>query len=211
MTYAARNHAQSRRREPIASLVEGAAAFCRSTLGTRIALDLQCGDAGAADVDPSQIEQAVLNLLLNARDALEDPALVDPRIKVVVEPISPGAPELEGRAGHWIAIRVIDNGGGMDELTIQRMCEPFFTTKPVGKGTGLGLATTQAIVRDHGGFITCQSAPGRGATFTLHIPRGEDPRPPVVLEQTTSGARPNRELDSTPHAREDDDSVRTVT
>jgi PAS domain S-box-containing protein len=209
MTYAARNHARSRRREPVAPLVEGVAAFCRSTLGTRIALELQCGDAGAAEVDPGQIEQAVLNLLLNARDALEDGALAAPKIKVVVEPISSGAPELEGRAGDWIAIRVMDNGGGMDAATIQRMYEPFFTTKPVGKGTGLGLATTQAILRDHGGFITCQSAPGRGATFTLHIPRSEHHLPPVVGDEATSSERRVRALDSTLLAV-DDDSIRAV-
>ena len=74
-------------------------------------------------------------------------------------------------AASAIAIRVTDNGLGMDDATRARMFEPFFTTKPVGKGTGLGLATTQMIVREHGGFATCTSAPGQGTTFSLYLPR----------------------------------------
>jgi PAS domain S-box-containing protein len=171
MTYAGRSQAASRRSEPVAPLVERMAAFCRSTLDSRIALDVTCVDLGAADVDASQIEQAVLNLLLNARDALDDDAIVSPAIKVVVETVMSGASELEGRAGDWVAIRASDNGVGMDAATIQRIYEPFFTTKPVGKGTGLGLATTQAIVRDHDGFIVCRSSPGKGTTFTVYLPR----------------------------------------
>jgi PAS domain S-box-containing protein len=183
MAYAARIDARSRRIEPVAPLVERAADFCRTTFDPGISLVVQSRDAAAAaDVDASQLEQAVLNLLINARDAVESAAPVVPTIEVVIEIASAGAPELEGRAGDWVAIRVIDNGIGMDAETIQRIYEPFFTTKPVGKGTGLGLATTQAIVRDHGGFVTCQSTVARGTTFTLHFPRRAYDRPAVGAE-----------------------------
>jgi signal transduction histidine kinase len=195
MTYASRNHARSRRNEAMVPLVEGVVAFCRTTLDRRIALDLRCEDAGYADVDPFQIEQALLNLLINARDALDEGGAAAPSIQVVVEGVAAGAPELEGHTGahagahtgahtgahagahtgahtgEWVAIRVVDNGIGMDAATAQRIYEPFFTTKPAGKGTGLGLATTQAILRDHGGFVTCRSAPGQGAAFALYLPR----------------------------------------
>jgi PAS domain S-box-containing protein len=188
MRYAARSHATSQRTEPVAPLVERMASFCRSTIGDRITLEMQCDDAGEAEIDASQIEQAVLNLILNARDALEEGAPVAPTIRVSVETVSSRAPALEGRDGDWVAIRVADNGIGMDAATIQRIYEPFFTTKPVGKGTGLGLATSHAIVRDHGGFITCQSAPGRGTTFTLHIPRSQ-PRLAAAVSEPTTPAR----------------------
>ena len=62
-----------------------------------------------------------------------------------------------------------DNGVGMDAATLARMYEPFFTTKAVGQGTGLGLATTQAIVREHGGWIACESSPGAGTTFSVYL------------------------------------------
>lgn len=211
MTYAARNHAPSRRSLQVAPLVEGVAAFCRTTLDRRISLEVRCGDAGTADIDPSQIEQAVLNLLINARDALEDGGLVAPKIKVLVETIASGAPELGGRAGDWIAIRVSDNGVGMDPTTTQRIYEPFFTTKPVGRGTGLGLATTQAIMRDHGGFITCQSAPGCGTTFTLHVPSKQSLLPPLGATQPQSKGPQARARDRFILVVDDDDTVRAVT
>jgi PAS domain S-box-containing protein len=171
MAYASHNRSTTRQTEPLAPLVERMVAFWRGTLDRRIAVELNSADSGVADIDASLIEQAVLNLLINARDALADGAPAAPTIKVFVDGVGAGAPDLDGRRGDWIAIRVEDNGVGMDAATMQRMYEPFFTTKPIGKGTGLGLSTTQAIVRDHGGFITCRSAPGRGTTFTLHVPR----------------------------------------
>jgi PAS domain S-box-containing protein len=212
MAYAARNDVRSRRSERVVALVERVAGFCRTTLDARISLEVQCTDTGvAADIDPSQIEQAILNLLINARDAVEDGAVDPPKITVVVEGVAPGAPELQGRLGDWMAIRVVDNGVGMDAATIQRIYEPFFTTKPAGKGTGLGLATTQAIVRDHGGFITCQSAPGEGTTFTLHLPRVVRNPTPQAFEPATLGAPRERALDAGVLVVDDDEYVRGVT
>jgi PAS domain S-box-containing protein len=211
MTYSARNHTTSRRSEPIAPLVERVAAFCRTTFERRISLEVECLDGGAAEVDPSQFEQAVLNLLINARDALEDSVLVAPAIRVVVEAVSAGAGELEGRGGDWIVVRVADNGTGMAAAVVQRIYEPFFTTKPPGKGTGLGLATTQAIVRDHGGFITCHSAPGRGTTFALHLPRSRLPLAAVGVEPATSDAPISSAVGGVILVVDDDDAVRAVT
>ena len=210
MTYAAHNRATSRRTEPVAPLVERVAAFCRTTFDRRIAIELQCSDPGTADMDASQVEQAVLNLLINARDALEDAAFAAPTIQISVETIASGSPELEGRKGDWVAIRIVDNGVGMDAATIQRIYEPFFTTKPAGKGTGLGLATTQAIMRDHGGFITCSSARGKGTTFTLHLPRSQSPVTPVATEPATIVAPHARARGATVLVVDDDAAVRPV-
>jgi PAS domain S-box-containing protein len=214
MTYAARNHAPSRRNEPIGPLVERVATFCRTTMDRRISLEVHCEDAGAANVDSSQIEQAVLNLLINARDALEDGAIALPEIEVAVQTIPSGTPELEGRTGDWVAIRVIDNGAGMDPATIQRMYEPFFTTKSVDKGTGLGLATTQAIVRDHEGFITCHSVSGKGTAFTLYLPRSQRPLTSVATDEnadeiSTKGPQ-TPAVEAVVLAVDDDETIRSI-
>lgn len=212
MTYAARNQETTRRTEPVAPLVERVAGFCRTTFDRRVALDLQCREASSADMDGSQIEQAILNLLINARDALEDVAIAAPTIQVAVEAVAPGAPELERRTGEWIAIRIADNGVGMDAATVQRIYEPFFTTKPAGKGTGLGLATTQVIVREHGGFITCRSAPRKGTTFTVYLPRsGAFPSRAAGPGPTSNGVKSARAVDAAVLVVDDDEAVRSVT
>jgi two-component system cell cycle sensor histidine kinase/response regulator CckA len=170
MTYAGRNRPVDRTAQPITPVIERTAAFCRTTFDRRITLDVRCDGAALASFDATQLEQALLNLLINARDAVDAPGVAAPAIAVSVDLVPRGAPELDGRAGRWLAIRVTDNGVGMDAATAQRAFEPFFTTKGVGRGTGLGLATTLGIVREHLGFIACRSAPGKGATFTIHLP-----------------------------------------
>ncbi len=174
MTYAGRSRTTPRVVVPIAPLIEQTAAFCRTTFDRRIAIEVVARDPGVAEVDASQIEQVILNLMINARDALADDAIVAPRIAIACERVT-GTPELEGRDGAWVAVRVSDNGCGMDAATLARIYEPFFTTKPIGKGTGLGLATTHDTVRNHGGFIACRSQLGEGTTFSLFIPAGVAP------------------------------------
>jgi PAS domain S-box-containing protein len=172
MTYAGRNQPVERVVQPIAPVIERTAAFCRTTFDRRITLDVRCEADAFVSLDPTQLEQAILNLLINARDALEQPGIPTPTISVEVQALPRGAPELQGNRGDWIAIRVSDNGVGMDAATVQRIYEPFFTTKGVGRGTGLGLATTHGIVREHQGSIQCRSAPGHGTTFTILLPAG---------------------------------------
>jgi PAS domain S-box-containing protein len=209
MTYAAPK-ARSRRPEAVAPLVERMVGFSRSTLDQRIALEMQCEDVGTADVDANQIEQAILNLLINARDALEDSSIESPTIRVVVEPVPAGSPELEGRAGEWAAVRVIDNGVGMDAETLERIYEPFFTTKPLGKGTGLGLATTHAILHDHQGFVACHSAPGLGAAVSLLLPLQSGAVAPPATRETSSKAAAPAVRKSVVLAVDDDEAVRRV-
>jgi CheY-like chemotaxis protein len=151
-------------------LVERTVAFCRTTVDRRIAIEVRSDAAAAASVDATHVEQALLNLVLNARDAFDGSDEASPAITVSAQVVPGGAPELEGRAGAWVRLSVADNGSGMDAATRQRIYEPFFTTKEAGKGTGLGLATTLGIVRDHGGFLACVSSPGKGTTMSLYLP-----------------------------------------
>src|SRR5581483_6795918 len=106
--------------------------------------------------DPGQIEQIVMNLVINARDALPNGGAI------VIETLN--------EANARVALRVIDNGTGMDEATQRRIFEPFFTTKRRGEGTGLGLSTVYGIVMQSGGTIDVKTEEGRGTTFTIRLP-----------------------------------------
>ncbi len=124
--------------------------------------------------DPTQINQVLLNLCVNARDALPEGgqlllrasnAEVDAQYAVMNRGVA---------AGHYIVIEVTDNGTGIPPAVIDRIFEPFFTTKPTGKGTGLGLSTVLAIVRSHGGFVNVYSEPEQGSTFKVYLPAQPD-------------------------------------
>jgi PAS domain S-box-containing protein len=127
--------------------------------------------ASVIHIDPSQLEQIVMNLAVNARDAMPNGGRLQIATGVTeidrVPPTATGAPA----PGSYATIEVADNGVGMDEATRERIFEPFFTTKDSGKGTGLGLATVQGVVEQAGGFMDVQTAPGRGSTFTVYLPR----------------------------------------
>jgi two-component system, cell cycle sensor histidine kinase and response regulator CckA len=169
MTYAGQNRPTARVVEELGPLVARAVELCRTTFDTRIEFE-QSYEAGAgARMDAAQIEQALVNVLINARDALES-TVAGPRVAVSVTVVHAGASELSGHEGDYVRVRIADNGQGMEAATAARIYDPFFTTKDVGKGTGLGLATTQAIVHEHGGFIVCESARDEGTTFSLYLP-----------------------------------------
>jgi signal transduction histidine kinase len=121
-------------------------------------------------IDPGQVEQMLINLAINARDAMPQGGRLT--IETTAVPASAGSV-----AG--VAIRVADTGHGMDEHTRARLFEPFFTTKPVGQGTGLGLSTVYGIVSQAGGRITVDTAPGAGARFDIWLPVAEIAPPPA--------------------------------
>jgi PAS domain S-box-containing protein len=131
-------------------------------LGTSVTLDLDLSAAPAIVVaDPNRIEQAVLNLVVNARDAMPTGGQVTVTTRI-------------DSAARSVVLSVIDTGAGMDAATRARIFEPFFTTKPPGFGTGLGLSTTDDIVRAAGGTIDVESEPGRGTTFVVRFPAVDD-------------------------------------
>jgi nitrogen-specific signal transduction histidine kinase len=135
--------------------------------GIEVATELD-PDVGAVAVGAGPLEQVTMNLLLNARDAMP----FGGRVTVCT---ARAAVNVDDRPS--AVLRVADTGIGMDEATRARVFEPYFTTKPAGKGTGLGLSTVFGIVTQHGGHIDVASEPGRGATFTLTLPRVGMPQP----------------------------------
>ncbi|MEW6487025.1 MAG: response regulator [Thermodesulfobacteriota bacterium] len=132
--------------------------------------------------DPGQMEQVLVNLGVNARDAM--PAGGSIRIETRNLVLAPDAASAAGLApGAYVELCFADNGCGMDAATLEHIYEPFFTTKEVGKGTGLGLAMVYGIVKAHGGALACESAPGQGSKFRICLPAhdgaGPVPEPPA--------------------------------
>jgi two-component system cell cycle sensor histidine kinase/response regulator CckA len=127
--------------------------------------------------DPSQLEQVLMNLAINARDAMEEGGV----LAIASENASLGegfcSTHPDMKPGEFVLLTISDTGCGMSRETLERVFEPFFTTKGLARGTGLGLAVSYGIVKSHGGLIECASEPGRGATFRVYLPAHEGPVP----------------------------------
>ncbi|MBF0306787.1 MAG: PAS domain-containing protein, partial [Alphaproteobacteria bacterium] len=144
----------------------------RRLLGETIGLDITHGrDLGLVRVDPGQFDQVIINLAVNARDAMPGGGRLAIRTQSVRvdKPVQRG-PELMP-AGDYVLIEVEDTGTGIAPDSIGRIFEPFYSTKKVGEGTGLGLSTVYGIVRQTDGFVLVDSVAGRGATFSIYLPR----------------------------------------
>ncbi|GAC1036525.1 hypothetical protein thsps117_12820 [Pseudomonas sp. No.117] len=152
-------------------LVQGMHELLRHSLGKKIRKEVQLADdLWLLHCDPHQLENAILNLAINARDAMPEGGELSIRVENVSGPLSIGLGG-ETLAGDFIRIQVCDSGTGMDAETLQRACEPFFTTKPSGRGTGLGLSMIYGFVRQSGGQVEIQSVLGEGTRISLYLPR----------------------------------------
>lgn len=169
---------------------------------TKLARDLPVVRA-----DPTQIEQVVMNLCINARDAMpEGGALLIETQKVSFDQQFCDAQPF-ARPGHYCMVCITDTGTGMDAATLDRIFEPFFTTKEMGKGTGLGLATVYGIVRQHGGFSHVYSEVGVGTTFRVYLPMT-----PAMAAQAEKGvdSRPVKGGSETILIAEDHEGLREI-
>ncbi len=151
-------------------LISGLSKLVRRSLPENIAISTDlAGISIHALVDPAQLESALLNFALNARDAMPDGG----RLHIAARGIElgAGAASFDVAPGEYVLIEVADNGSGMDAETLRRACEPFFTTKRFGLGSGLGLAMAYGFARQSGGGISIQSQPGQGTTVLMVLPR----------------------------------------
>jgi two-component system, cell cycle sensor histidine kinase and response regulator CckA len=124
-------------------------------------------------MDPSQLDQTLTNLAVNAREAMPFGGRLTIETRNVVVDEAYCASHPDARAGAFVMMAVSDTGRGMDRATLDRAFEPFFTTKPEGEGTGLGLSTVYGVARQNGGSVSLYSEPGRGTTVRVYLPRRE--------------------------------------
>ena len=179
-------------RTDLAGLVSGMLELMRRSLGPTIAIDVQMpARLRAVEIDPNQLEAALLNLVVNARDAMHGKGA----LMIAAREERVGGHEVL-KPGRYVCLSVSDDGDGMNEATLKRATEPFFTTKGIGKGTGLGLSMVHGLAQQSGGTLTLKSQPGKGTTAEIWLPAIEpdqtgQARPlPAAIAQPVSATQP---------------------
>jgi PAS domain S-box-containing protein len=171
----------------IDEIIENLLKMLQRLLGENIALEhVKNANRPQIDAYPGMIEQVLMNLTVNARDAMPKGGRLS--IATTIVEIADVGPETtsEARPGCYACLSVADTGCGMDDVVLKRIFEPFYTTKDVGRGTGLGLATVYGIVKQHRGWIEVQSKLGLGSAFRVFLPISTDPE---IGKLSTSDAK----------------------
>ncbi len=171
----------------VGTQVENVARLLRPLMGARIGIGISIGDPDIFTIaDVAQFETALMNLAINARDAMDG----EGQLAISVEKVGavPALRTQGARHGEFIAISVRDTGIGIPREHLEAIFEPFFTTKEIGKGTGLGLSQAFGFAKQSGGDIEVTSAPGKGATFTIYLPQAATPT--VAGDAATIAAEP---------------------
>ena len=174
-------------------------------IGEHIALEITQGEnLGIVHADPGQIEQILMNLCVNARDAMPEGGRITIETENVVIDEEFIATHSWAKPGDYVRLSIADTGFGMDEETLAHAFEPFYTTKDIGEGTGLGLATVYGIVKQHEGIVNVYSEIGEGTKFSIYLPQVEASEEKIdnVIEAPPMGGS------ETILVAEDDDTVR---
>ncbi|MFH1113474.1 MAG: ATP-binding protein [Pseudomonadota bacterium] len=173
-------------------MVENASKVMERTFPKMIEIETLLGkDLGMVNADVSEVEQVLMNLCINAKEAMPEGGKL--RIETGNAAVDEDYCRLhpEGKPGGYVLIAISDTGKGMSRQMIERMFDPFFTTKgwDFNKGTGLGLSVARGIVEQHGGWINCESEPGKGTTFRLYFP---------IVEESPADRKPQPLVDTVP-------------
>ncbi|MEQ8822796.1 MAG: response regulator [Filomicrobium sp.] len=191
------------------------APLLKRSIGERIKLKIHSGrDLWYVKTDKLQLEQAVINLAVNARDAMADGGQLAIRTRNVSERETQKLANTGMMPGEYVLIEITDTGTGMSPEVLNKIFEPFFTTKAPGKGTGLGLATVYGIVKQTGGFIYPESTVGEGTTFRIYLPRHHlDEKDTALIAERVEETEKVNTADMTGTGRvllvEDEDVVRS--
>ncbi|HTE43163.1 MAG TPA: PAS domain-containing protein, partial [Steroidobacteraceae bacterium] len=155
-------------------IITGMYELLRRTLPNDIELRLDLGDTCSTRIDPGQFENALLNLVINARDAMPQGGLIAVRSSVIT--VHEQIPDVQDRMaiGPYVLVTLTDTGFGMQPETLRRVFEPFFTTKESGKGSGLGLAMVHGFIKGSSGYVAIKSTPGAGTQVQMYFPRERD-------------------------------------
>jgi PAS domain S-box-containing protein len=191
----------------LAEVVRSIEPLLRRLISEDIEIDVRVrDDLGHVRADLGQVEQVILNLAINARDAMPDGGMLLLDLANVELTEAYGRTHIEVAPGSYVMLAVTDTGSGMEPEALQRIFEPFFTTKPVGRGTGLGLATVYGIVKQSDGGLVVYSEPGHGTTFKVYFPR-VDERVETLSEPSVDDTRA---VSETILVVEDDEALRRL-
>lgn len=190
------------------TLVADMSKLLRRLIREDIEFSFRLGDSlGRVKADPSQLEQVLLNLTVNASDAMDQGGKLTIETKNLVADEGYAHARQPLKPGRYVMLAVTDTGHGMDAVTKSRIFEPFFTTKEPGKGTGLGLATVYGVVSQSGGFIWVETSPGSGTRFEIYLPGAIEKEDATGYERRPKRAERGSE---TLLIVEDDEQVRTL-